>query len=207
MDFEYPSYDPDEPALFNELFWPELDSPASIEPLPHGLEGNREYDSAFNAQPLDQYPYPPSDILLQEFWGHNSAIPPQDARLSSWGDDPWTSMFLEPRPSPQPPVPKEPIQPALAMAASGFETLEPAEVRQEKTTKRKRANRLKLGLEKRKILDEAFRRDPYPATTTREYLGGLVGMAEKQVRSWFNNARARRPCKCKTLCCVLSLSY
>jgi hypothetical protein len=207
MNLEYPGYDPDEPTLFDELVWTELDSPAPIEPLQHGLENNSEYASASSAQPLDLYSYQPSDILSQEFWGHGSAIPPRDARLSPWGDNPWTSMFLDPRPSPQPPVPKELIQTTLAMAASGFETLVPAEVGQEKTTKRKGAKRLKLGLEKRKILDEAFDRDPYPAPTTRKTLGGLVGMAEKQVRSWFNNARARRPCKCKTLYCVFSLSY
>lgn len=209
MDLENPSYnpdDPDEPSLFDELLWTELNSPAPIEPLQHGLENNSEYASAFSAQPLALYSYQPSNILLQECWGHDSAILPQDARLSPWGDEPWTSMFLDPHPSPQPPVPKESIQPALAMAASEIEMLEPAEVRQEKKMKRKGARRLKLSPDKRRILDEAFRRDPYPATTTRELLGGLVGMAEKQVRSWFNNARARKPCKCKTLSYVLSLS-
>jgi hypothetical protein len=204
MNLEYPGYNPDEPALFDELLWTELDSPAPIEPLQHGLENNSEQASKLGAQSLNRPLYHTSETTYQNSWGHNPGLPPpRDAFLSLWEDDSWSNMFLDPCSSSQPPNPEGPIIPPPTPSPRNEEL----EIRHPKTTEPKGTRRLKLGPDKRRILDEAFHRDPYPAAPTRELLGGLVGMAEKQVRSWFNNARARRPCKCMCMCWIFLPYY
>jgi hypothetical protein len=55
--------------------------------------------------------------------------------------------------------------------------------------------RLKINPEQKKVLEDALNCNPYPDETHRTILGEATGMTEKQVRRWFNNTRARRPCR------------
>jgi len=135
-----------------------------------------------------------AEINIQSYPNKHAEISPHNTSMPNW-----TTEFLSIDPILQPQETSGLHATARNRSLPDLKEMRRTKALKEKARKSLEGRRLKLRSDQRKLLDDAFNHDPYPTLATRNILAGQVGMIEKQVRSWFNNARSRRPCQCKCL--------